>query len=619
MASQFGSQTVFIRSTQLLLIVCALLSFGCGQEKQQGLFATVAPIPEDAMVEDFPTGVAGANLIETLPGDLATLNPLINESLAGSMVIGRILDGLTTLDTVTGVVIPNLAKSWDISEDNLRYTFHLRRGVHWSDGQPFTADDVIFTWQCFFAKQTDPETGELLLDENSRVKYRYPSRSTFSQQINGQEPLIEKIDDYTIRFTLPEIYAPFLLFGGSQSILPEHVLREAFEAGTLLDEWSVNTAINEPWKIVGLNMFVLESYRPGERIVFTKNPNYWKVNTEGDRLPYTERIITKIVQDVNSSNIAFAQGQTDFEQIAPDNVAWVKRGKERFDYTVLDMGPSNSTNFVWFNLNPNKNADGVPYVEPYKLKWFSDKRFRQAVSYGINREGIIRGVFFNRANILHGYVSPKNKFWYNDAIRKYPYSPETSRALFEEMGFRLDDGKLFDAEGNRVSFSLMTNSNNGLRVEMATVFKENMTDLGIEVELQFLDFNTIITKTSDSFDYEACMLGLGGGAPDPFAGKDILMSGGRLHQWYPQQPEPATEWEARIDELMILVGRYTDVELRKKHYFEVQEILAEQQPMIFLVSAKDYIGYRNRWQNIMPTPLGGVTWNLESLWAEPVL
>ena len=392
-----------------------------------------------------------------------------------------------------------------------------------------------------------------------------------------------------------------------------------FENGTLLDQWSINTAINEPWKIVGLNQFVLESYRPAERIVFARNPNYWKVNTEGERLPYIERIITKIVQDVNSSNIAFAQGQTDFEEIAPDNVAWVQRGAERFDYTILDMGPSNTTNFVWFNLNPNKNADGVPYVKPYKFKWFSDKRFRQAISYGIDREGIIRGVFFNRANILHGYVSPKNKFWYNDAIRKYPYSPEKSRKLFEEMGFKLKNGKLIDAAGNPVAFSLMTNSSNGLRMEMATVFKENMADLGIEVELQFLDFNTIVTKTSDSFDYEACMLGLGGGVPDPFSGKDVLMSGGRLHQWYPEQPKPATKWEARIDKLMILIGRHTDVELRKKYYFEVQEILAEQQPMIFLVSAKDYVGYRNRWQNITPTPLGGITWNLESLWAKPEL
>ena len=184
------------------------------------------------------------------------------------------------------------------------------------------------------------------------------------------------------------------------------------------------------------------------------------------------------------------------------------------------------------------------------------------------------------------------------------------------MGFEYRGKDLYDAEGNRVAFALMTNSNNGLRVEMATVFKENMAALGIEVELQFLDFNTIINKTSDSFDYEACMLGLGGGAPDPYAGKDILMSGGRLHFTNPQQAAPSTQWEARIDELMRSIVRHTDVEKRKADFFEVQAIMAEEQPMIFLVSAKDYVGYRNRWENIQPTALGGVTWNLESLWAE---
>jgi peptide/nickel transport system substrate-binding protein len=607
---------IFAPRLQLLLAASVILS-GCGSEQQRPSIGVVAPIPVDALVVDFPAGKFDSTIVETLAGDLATVNPLVNETMAGSAVIGRILDGLITLDPHTGDVIPNLAKSWEISADNLQYTFHLRRGIHWSDGQRFTADDVLFTWGCFFAKQLDVDSGEPVLDENGRVKYRYSSRSTFGQLINGQEPLVEKLDDYTVRFTTPEVYAPFLLFGGGEEILPKHVLQVSFDDGTLMDQWSVETAINEPWKIVGLNMYMLESYRPGERIVFAKNPNYWKVNTKGQRLPYVARVITKIVQDQNSSNVAFAQGLTDFESIGPDNVAWVKRGEDRFDYTVLDMGPSSQTNFIWFNLNPGKDADGVAYVEPYKFEWFSDKRFRQAVSHGINREGIVRGVYFDRADILHGYVSPKRKLWYNDAIRKYAYSPQTSRELFAEMGFTFEAGQLKDPLGNSIEFSLMTNSSSGLRVEMATVFKENMAALGIDVELQFLDFNTIINKTSDSFTYEACMLGLGGGAPDPYAGKDILMSGGRLHQWYPQQVEPATEWEARIDALMLEIGRHTDVEVRKKYFFEVQEILAEQQPLIFLVSPKDFVGYRNRWQNVDPTPLGGVTWNEESLWAEP--
>lgn len=576
----------------------------------------VRPIPVDAAVVDFPLGAQGAIMIETVPGDIATVNPLLNESVAGSVVIGRILDSLITLDPETGEVIPSLAKSWEISVDNLEYTFYLREGIYWSDGHPFTAEDVVFTWKAFFAKRLDPETGQPLTGEDGRPVYRYNSRSTFSQLINGQEPKVELVDPYVVRFTTPEVYAPFLLFGGGEEILPKHVLQEAFDDGTLMDQWSLQTAIKEPWKIVGLNMFLLESYRPGERMVFVRNPNYWKVNTAGERLPYVSRVITKIVQDVNSSNVAFAQGMTDFESIAPDNIAWVKRGADRFDYTVLDMGPSNTTNFIWFNLNPGIDAEGEPYVEPYKFEWFSDKRFRQAISYGINREGIIRGVYFNRADILHGYVSPKRKFWYNEDIRKFTYEPEKARALLMEIGFEYREGTLRDRAGRPVEFTLMTNSNNGLRVEMATVFKENMAALGIEVELQFLDFNTIITKTSDSFDYEACMLGLGGGAPDPYAGKDILMSGGRMHFWNPQQSKPATEWEARIDELMREVGRHTDVDLRKKYFFEVQAILAEQQPFIFLVSPKDYFGYQNRWNNIQPTSLGGVMWNLESLWAQ---
>ena len=304
------------------------------------------------------------------------MNPLINESVAGSIVIGRILESLITLDAESGEIIPNLAKSWYVSDDNLTYTFYLREGVHWSDGHPFTADDVLFTWNCFFAKDLDPETGEPVIDESGRPKYRYVSRSTFSQQINGQEPKVEKIDDYTVRFTTPEVYAPFLLFGGGEEILPKHVLEESFEAGSLMDQWSLETAINEPWTIVGLGMYVLESYRPGERIVFGPNLNYWKVNQDGERLPYIRRVITKIVPDYNSSNVAFAQGLTDFESITPDNVAWIRRGEERYDYTILDMGPSSNTNFIWFNLNPGSDEEGNSFVEPHKFEWFSDKRFR---------------------------------------------------------------------------------------------------------------------------------------------------------------------------------------------------------------------------------------------------
>ena len=212
----------------VLCLLSALCLMGCGEERAERPEVSVAPIPEDALVSDFSAGEFGARMIETTAGDIATLNPLVNESSSGSAVIGRILDSLVTLDPHTGEVIPNLAKSWEISDDNLTYTFYLREGVHWSDGAPFTADDIIFTWNCFFAKERDPETREIQLDENGQPIYRYNSRSTFSQQINGQEPKFEKIDEYTVRFTTPEVYAPFLLFGGGVEIFPPDHLETGF-------------------------------------------------------------------------------------------------------------------------------------------------------------------------------------------------------------------------------------------------------------------------------------------------------------------------------------------------------------------------------------------------------
>ncbi len=602
----------------LACFACFLL-FACSRPPSPLAELPEAPLPEDAEIAPFPPGQHGAIFVTTMPGDINTLNPLISEDAASGAAISRFLEGLTTLDPETGEIIPRLAKSWEISPDGLQFTFHLRRGVVWSDGHPFTADDVVFTWRdAFYAKQTDPSTGHPVVDpETGRARLRFPSRPAFFQMIEGQEVQVEALDSHTVRFTLPQVYAPFLLFGGGQDILPKHILERHIADGTLLDAWSINTAIHRPRELVGLGAFLLESYRPGERVVFRRNPNYWRRDSEGQRLPYIERIVTRIVGDANASNVAFAQGLTDAEGLQADNVTWISRAAETQDFTIHDLGPSNSTSFVWFNLNAGISPEGRPFIPPHKLAWFSDQRFRQAVSYAVNRQGIVDGVFAGRASPLHGYVSPKNRNWHNPDVRRYPFDLARARALLAEAGFAMRGARLHDAQGNPVEFALMTNNNNNLRTEMATVFAESMAALGIRVELQFIDFNTIIRRTSESFNYEACLLGLGGGAPDPYASKDILMSDGRLHFWNPAQPRPATEWEARIDDLMRLIGRELDPEKRRAAFFEVQEIMAEQQPLIFLVTSNEYVGLRNRWQNVKPTPLGGVLWNLDALWARP--
>ncbi len=601
-----------------LALVAASLLAACGRPPAPPAPEKVVPLSEQAEVVPGPPGQAGALFVTTQPGDINTLNPLISEDGPSTAAISRFMEGLTRLDPESGAIIPNLARAWSISEDGLSYTFDLREGLAWSDGEPFTAADVVFTWEeALYSKEVDA-AGQPVVDEKTgRPKLKFPSRPAFFHLVEGEQVRAEALGEYRVRFTLPQRYAPFLLFAGGQDILPRHILKPHVDKGTLLDAWSINTGIKNPRELVGMGAFLLESYRPGERIVFRRNPNYWKRDSAGNRLPYVERIITRIVGDSNASNVAFARGLTDAESIQADNVTWISRAAERFDFDIHDLGPSSSTSFVWFNLQPGNNPEGRPYLPEHKRRWFSDRRFRQAVSYATNRQGIVDGVFAGRASPLHGYVSPKNANWFNPDVRRYPYDLDRARDLLAEAGFVRRGDRLQDSAGNPVEFSLMTNNNSNLRTEMATVFAEDMAALGIRVELQFIDFNTIIRRTSESFDYEACLLGLGGGAPDPYSSKDILMSDGRLHFWSPSQTSPQTKWEARIDELMRQVGRELDETKRRAAFFEVQDILAEEQPMIFLVTANEYVGVRRRWQNVQPKPLGGVFWNFESFWARP--
>ncbi|MFH1067053.1 MAG: ABC transporter substrate-binding protein, partial [bacterium] len=284
---------------------------------------------------------------------------------------------------------------------------------------------------------------------------------------------------------------------------------------------------------------------------------------------------------------------------------------------VYDRGPSTASSFIWFNQNPGQNKDGKPFVAPYKLKWFTNQKFRQAISYGIDRQGIVKGVLFGRGAPLWGPESSANRKWFNPNVRQYPYNPQHALELLAEAGFKKDEkGVLRDEENHPVEFTLITNQENPLRQNIATIFMENMKALGIQVRLQFQDFGTFVGKIQDSFDYEVGMLGFTGGG-DPVGGMSIYSSKGRLHQWHPNQAAPATPWEARMDELMTLQLKTLDENKRRQYYFEVQAIMSEQVPLIYLVTPNTYAGLKNRWQNLQIPPLGSVLWNLDSVWMRP--
>lgn len=554
------------------------------------------PLPPGVAISQQPPGEYGGVLVLSNAGEPTGFNPLVIEDADSAEVSRLMFSGLTTADPVTQETVPALAESWEVGDDLKTYTFRLRDGVKWSDGHPLTADDVIFTFEAIF----DPET---------------PNRYSQQYTIAGKPIAFEKVDDRTVRFVTPDLYAPFLNDIGFVSILPKHKLLGAFQEGKLAQAWTIQTGLATPEELVSSGPFRLLSYRPGDRLLMVPNPHYWKADSKGQRLPYIDLLVFKFVKDSNAELVLFATGQTDISGIPGPDVTWVRRGEVTYDFTIYEQGPSSGISFIFFNQHPGKNEKGEPFLPPHKLAWFTDRRFRQAISYGFDREGIVQGVFFGRATPLHSVIGPGNIRWHNENVTRFDYNPEKARELLAEAGFRRDpgNGPLRDAAGNVVEFEVLVPAASATSPQIITSFAENMKDLGISVRLSAIDFGTMIARTSQTFDYEAGIMGFTGGG-DPSGGKAIYRSDGRLHLWHPSQKSPATAWEARVDEIMDLSERTFDAKARKALIDELQEIFAMERPLIFLVTPNTYLGIKNRWKNLFQDIRGRTVYELETLW-----
>jgi peptide/nickel transport system substrate-binding protein len=583
-----------------IIAVAGFVLAGCGKARQGGPGGPTGdyPLPPNPLVAQCEPGVYGGRLVVGAISDPKTFNPVTaNES--SSSDINRFLFGtLITMEIPTQEVFPGLAESWELAEDKRTWTFRLREGLRWSDGEPLTADDVVFTWDVIYDPEIDNVTADLF-------------------RIDGKNFEVTKLDEVTIRVVTPDIYAPFLEYFGSVQIIPKHVLSKAVAEKRFSSAYGINTPVRE---IVGSGPFKLKQFKPGEFTLLERNPYYWVVDSQGQRLPYLDNVIYMVVPDMNALSLRFLQGETDVhENLRPDEYDTFKTAAAKRKFQLLELGLGLERAFLWFNQNTNSNPEtGKPYVNPTKLKWFRETKFRQAVAHAIDRDSIARSIYAGRAAPNYGYVSKENAKWNNPDIRQYPYDLDKARALLAEIGIRdrNKDGLLEDAGGNIIEVVLNTNTGNTVREKTAVLIADDLKKLGFKLTFQPVEFNSLVDKITTSYDYECILLGLGGGGLDPASSMNVIKSDGYTHQWFPRQTEPSTEWEARLDWLMNAQLKTLDFSERKKLFDEVQEILAEQVPMIYTVAPQVYAAVRADLGNVRPSVLSSwrVTWNAEELY-----
>lgn len=522
-----------------------------------------------------------------------TLNPVIATDAVSREVTGRLMGDLVEINRASQQTEPALAKSWKISPDGRVFTLQLRKGVRFSDGQSFTADDVIFSFTVYMDEAVDSPQRDLLI-------------------IDGKPIAVTKVDPYTVRFTLPRPYAAAERLFDGLAMLPKHLLEKPYREGRLAQVWSLNAQASE---IAGLGPFRFKQYVPGQRLVVERNPYYWKVDSANQRLPYLDELVFLFVGTEDAQVMRFEAGETDIiSRLSTENYSLLSREKSRDGTQLSDMGPGLEYNFLVFNLNDlsGKKLDEVSS----KQTWFQDLRFRQAVSLAVDRDSIVRLVYGTRGAPLWGNVGPGNKLWINESIPHPKRSLEAARQMLNTAGYSWNSaGQLLDGAKHTVEFSIITSSSNSQRMKMATLLQDDLAHLGIQVHVVPLEFRAMIDRVFQSFDYDAAIMGLGGGDADPNPEMNVWTFNGTSHLWRMGEIKPATDWERELDQLMQQQMVTLDYAKRKQLYDRAQQLIAQNLPFIFLGTPNILAGANARVGNFHPAVLDPYTlWNADQLY-----
>ena len=552
----------------------------------------------DYLQSQAPVGKFGGELIISTIGEgPKTFNPCNSKDATSSSMAGMMYDGLLTTDAKTGKVVPLLAKSFEIKGNE--YVIHLRKGLKWSDGAPISVDDVLYTyWELVFKGFGNTATRDAMM-------------------INGKLPKLYRVDDYTVKFVTEKPFAPFLR-QLTYPIVPKHYFKPYSDKGESVFN-AFLTPNTPPKEIVSSGAFKLKEYVAAQRVVFERNPNYYKINLKNEKLPYLDKIVYLIVGDTNNEILKFEAKETDILSIRGANVARYKLKEPTSDYSVYNIGADNGTLFLVINLSNRKNKEGKWNVTPVKQNWFRNSDFRAAIDYAIDRKSMVQNIAQGVAQPLYTAES-LSSIYLNKNITGHSQDIEKSRELLENAGFTLKNNVLHDKYNNRVEFDLYTNAGALERESIGVMIKQDLEDLGMKVNFKPVEFNSLVNKLSNTNDWDMAIMGLTGSPLEPHDGKNVWMSNGPLHL-FNQRPQNYSKddrfsWEKELDDIFEKGALKLRFEERKPYYDKFQEIIYNEKPIIYLYSPIRIIAIRKKFKNIFPSSLSGLIHNLDEIYIE---
>ena len=530
----------------------------------------------------------GGVLTSSLRSEPRTFNRWVDRNFPPELISQLTQSKLIRINRSTQEIEPALAQSWIASPDNQTFTLTLRE-ADWSDGTPFTSADVLFTFKAVY----DPKVNSVLAS---------------ALLVGGQPLAVTAPDAHTVVIKYPGPFGPGIAMLDNLSIAPKHKLAAALTAGTFAQAWGVATPVNE---LVSLGPFVLSRYEPGQRLVFDRNPHYWKKDASGAALPNLDQLILEVVPDQNAELVRLQAGQIDMlqQQVRPEDIATLRPMADQGKVKLLELGVGTDPDLFFFNLRPER------WAKDPRGSWMARKEFRQAISHAVDREAFANTVFLGAGVPIWGPITPGNQKWFSPNVPRYGFSVDKAKALLAGLGLanRDADEWLEDEKGTEARFTLLTYRGNSSLERGSAVLREDLRPLGIAVDVVALEQGAL-TERMVKGDFEAIAFFFSSSNLDPAMNPDFWLSSGSAHIWNIGQATPATEWEKQVDGLMQKVMSGTDQVERKQFFDQVQKIFAENLPVIYFVAPRMYMGVSSRVGSMSPTILRPqLLWSADTL------